>query len=530
MIFDDNLFYYETHFENAGTALSEESIDLAGIKGARVLLVEDTPALARTYLGFMRDEPYTVEHVESGGDAKKKLTDEEIDLVLLDLRLPDISGQEVLGWMRDQGIMIPVIVITAQGSVGVAVDAMRAGAADFLMKPFAEDRLLVSIRNHLDQSRFLKAAESKAVAAVPEVDAPAQKPISSAEPSFDDDQEEGFSGFIGSSVPMRAVYRLINSAAKSNATVFITGESGTGKEVCSQAIHDNSQRAKKKFVAINCAAIPGELMESEIFGHIKGAFTGATSDKMGAAKLAHGGTLFLDEICEMSPHLQTKLLRFIQTGTFNPVGQPTPETVDVRFICATNRDPLEEVAAGRFREDLYYRLHVVPIHLPPLRARGEDMLLIGRRLLLQYAAEEGKGFTGFSEDAKEAIRAYQWPGNVRQLQNILRNGVVLGDGPELTAAMLRAPVGLAGAGSVDSAPARPARAPVHVAEQAVSTPNPRDLNALAEAIRPMHEVEREAIERAVGLCAGDVRKAAVFLNLSPATIYRKQKQWRAEAT
>jgi len=514
--------------------VSKTVADIGGLEDACVMLVEDTPALARTYLGFLRDEPYSVEHVETGGAAKEKLIAGGIDLVLLDLRLPDISGQEVLGWMRDQGISLPVIVITAQGSVGVAVDAMRAGAVDFLMKPFAEERLLVSIRNHLDQSRFLKAAESEAQltrvsAPEPSSTSKAKKP---AEPmgAFDDEAAEGFSGFIGSSVPMRAVYRLIHSAAKSNATVFVTGESGTGKEVCSQAIHDNSQRAKKKFVAINCAAIPGELMESEIFGHIKGAFTGATSDKQGAAKIAHGGTLFLDEICEMSPHLQTKLLRFIQTGTFNPVGQPTPEQVDVRFICATNRNPLEEVAAGRFREDLYYRLHVVPIHLPPLRARGDDMLLIGHRLLLQYAAEEGKDFTGFSEDAKEAIRAYQWPGNVRQLQNILRNGVVLGEGPELTASMLRAPVGLAGRAQSDDLPTRVAPVVSRAPERAQVAPNPSDLNALAEAIRPMHEVERDAIERAVDMCAGDVRKAAVFLNLSPATIYRKQKQWRSETT
>ena len=502
------------------------------LKDARVLLVEDTPALARTYLGFMRDEPYSIEHVETGGAAKEVLTAGGVDLVLLDLRLPDISGQEVLGWMRDQGIAIPVIVITAQGSVGVAVDAMRGGAADFLMKPFAEERLLVSIRNHLDQSRFLKAAEAESIVQTPIAPSPpadaAKGSASKAAPALDE-ATEGFSGFIGASVPMRAVYRLINSAARSNATVFITGESGTGKEVCSQAIHDNSQRTKKKFVAINCAAIPGELMESEIFGHIKGAFTGATSDKKGAAKIADGGTLFLDEICEMSPHLQTKLLRFIQTGTFNPVGQPTPETVDVRFICATNRNPLDEVAAGRFREDLYYRLHVVPMHLPPLRARGEDVLLIAQNLLLQYAAEEGKSFTGFSEDAKEAIRAYRWPGNVRQLQNIVRNGVVLGDGPELTAGMLRAPVGLAGNDGERDVP-EVSRSPVRVASPSDAAPNPSDLNALAEAIRPMHEVEREAIERAVSLCAGDVRKAAVFLNLSPATIYRKQKQWRPEAT
>ncbi len=515
--------------------MSDMSADIGGLEDARVLLVEDTPALARTYLGFLRDEPYSVDHVESGGAAKEKLIEGGIDLVLLDLRLPDISGQEVLGWMRDQGISLPVIVITAQGSVGVAVDAMRAGAVDFLMKPFAEERLLVSIRNHLDQSRFLKAAAAEEAevsepAPMPVAPGPDKKPRkpSAPSPAFDDDSADGFSGFIGSSVPMRAVYRLIHSAAKSNATVFVTGESGTGKEVCSQAIHDNSQRAKKKFVAINCAAIPGELMESEIFGHIKGAFTGATADKLGAAKIAHGGTLFLDEICEMSPHLQTKLLRFIQTGTFNPVGQPTPEQVDVRFICATNRNPLEEVAAGRFREDLYYRLHVVPIHLPPLRARGDDMLLIGQRLLLQYAAEEDKNFTGFSEDAKDAIRAYQWPGNVRQLQNILRNGVVLGEGPELTAAMLRAPVGLAGRAQGDAAPVRHAPAAAVRPDRPQTPPNPKDLNALAEAIRPMHEVERDAIERAVELCGGDVRKAAVFLNLSPATIYRKQKQWRVE--
>ncbi len=511
--------------------MDENIADPENLADARVLLVEDTPALARTYLGFLRDEPYDVEHVETGGAAKEKLLAGGIDLVLLDLRLPDISGQEVLGWMRDQQISLPVIVITAQGSVGVAVDAMRAGAVDFLMKPFAEERLLVSIRNHLDQSRFLKAAETEVIAQPVTPDDQSNKTVkskSAPSPAYDDDGADGFSGFIGSSVPMRAVYRLIHSAAKSNATVFVTGESGTGKEVCSQAIHDNSQRAKKKFVAINCAAIPGELMESEVFGHIKGAFTGATSDKLGAAKMADGGTLFLDEICEMSPHLQTKLLRFIQTGTFNPVGRPSPEQVDVRFICATNRNPLEEVAAGRFREDLYYRLHVVPIHLPPLRARGDDMLLIGQKLLQQYAKEEGKSFSGFSEDAKEAIRAYQWPGNVRQLQNILRNGVVLGEGPELTAAMLRAPVGLAGSGDSDGVPNRAVRAPIRVSDQPQVTPNPSDLNALAEAIRPMHEVERDAIERAVDLCAGDVRKAAVFLNLSPATIYRKQKQWRAE--
>jgi len=491
------------------------------LSNCTVLLVEDTPALARTYKGFLRGEEYAVDHVETGGAAKEALKAGEHDLVLLDLRLPDIPGEDIMTWMRETGIDLPVIVITAQGSVGVAVEAMRAGAVDFLMKPFTEDRLIHSIRTHLDQSRFLKAAVRPAAAA----EAPAK---ASAKPVVEPG-ERNFAGFIGDSVPMQAVYRLIRSASASNATVFITGESGTGKEVCANAIHETSARKPRNFVPLNCAAIPGDLMESEIFGHVKGAFTGATSDKTGAAQLAHGGTLFLDEICEMSPHLQTKLLRFIQTGSFNPVGKAETITVDTRFICATNRDPLEEVTAGRFREDLYYRLHVIPIEMPALRARDEDVMRIADGFLREYSAEEGKELVSFSSAAREALLAYSWPGNVRQLQNIIRHAVVFGEGTEVTAAMLRAPIGHA---SGQQAPTRPApsqaRIPAGEPSGAASAtpPDPNDLNALAAAIRPLEDVEREAIENAVGQCGGDVRKAAVFLGVSPATIYRKQKSWR----
>ena len=483
-----------------------------------ILLVEDTPALARTYKGFLREEDYKVEHVETGGAAKEALKRGEIDLVLLDLRLPDISGQEVMAWMQETGLDIPVIVITAQGSVGVAVDAMRAGAVDFLMKPFTEDRLILSIRTHLDQSRFLKTARATTPSTA-EV-APQAVPQDT-----DTGAAPDFAGFIGESVPMQAVYRLIRSATDSNATVFITGESGTGKEVCAQAVHETGTRAARNFVPINCAAIPGDLMESEIFGHVKGAFTGATADKTGAAQLADGGTLFLDEICEMSPHLQTKLLRFIQTGTFNPVGKAETVKVDTRFICATNRDPLEEVSAGRFREDLYYRLHVIPIRMPALRERGQDVVRIAEGFLREYAAEEGKTLTGFSENARKALSEYEWPGNVRQLQNIIRHAVVFSEGTELTSSMLREPVGSAATAATVRAVTAPA-APGAEVERDPGQPNPNDLNALAAAIRPLDDVEREAIERAVGLCAGDVRKAAVFLGVSPATIYRKQKSWR----
>jgi len=490
------------------------------LANCRILLVEDTPALARTYKGFLRGEAFAVDHVETGGAAKEALKTGEHDLVLLDLRLPDIPGEEIMTWMRETGMDLPVIVITAQGSVGVAVDAMRAGAVDFLMKPFTEDRLVHSIRAHLDQSRFLKAA------ARPAPDVAAGKPAPAPPKPVEAEGGRSFAGFIGDSVPMQAVYRLIRSASSSNATVFITGESGTGKEVCATAIHETSARAKHKLVPINCAAIPGDLMESEIFGHVKGAFTGATHDKIGAAQLADGGTLFLDEICEMSPHLQTKLLRFIQTGTFNPVGKAETVTVDTRFICATNRDPLEEVAAGRFREDLYYRLHVIPIAMPSLRDRGEDVVRIAEGFLREYAVEEGKELDSFSPSACEVLLEYGWPGNVRQLQNIIRHAVVFGEGTEVTAAMLRAPVGHAGAGKT---PAKaPAQAAASTAGQTapVAAPDPADLNALAAAIRPLEDVERDAIEGAVSLCGGDVRKAAVFLGVSPATIYRKQKTWR----
>jgi len=243
--------------------LGDDGIDGGALTGARVLLVEDTPALARTYLGFMRDEPYEVVHVDTGGAAKARLSEGGIDLVLLDLRLPDISGQEVLGWMRGEELPIPVIVITAQGSVGIAVEAMRAGAADFLMKPFAEDRLLLSIRTHLERRQFAEAVSASA-SAQPEATATKAAPSRkrAVPPSPVDSDADGYSGFIGKSVPMQGVYRLIASAAKSSATVFVTGESGTGKEVCAQAIHDNSARSGAKFVAINCGAIPGELMES----------------------------------------------------------------------------------------------------------------------------------------------------------------------------------------------------------------------------------------------------------------------------
>ena len=471
-----------------------------------VLLVEDTPALARTYQGFLRDEPYAIRHVETGAEAMAAIAEQVPAAILLDLKLPDMDGMDILETVAADLPDCAVVVITAHGSINTAVEAMRAGASDFLVKPFSAGRLKVTLKNVLDKQKLVKTVEIY------------RERI---------DRQE-FEGFIGSSLGMQAVYRSIESAAASDASVFITGESGTGKEVCAQAVHRLSRRRSGPFVPINCAAIPRELMESEIFGHVKGAFTGALAERQGAAKLADGGTLFLDEICEMDPLLQSKLLRFIQTGGFTKVGGSRAEQVDVRFVCATNRDPLAEMEAGRFREDLYYRLHVIPIHLPPLRERDGDVMEIARSLLLDYAEHEGKAFRSFDPEAETALSRYPWPGNVRQLQNVIRNIVVLHSGEVIVREMLpefRDPSAEPPTGRTAVAGHEPS--PTGAASSAEPR-DPADLGELAKLIRPLEQVEREAVERAVDLCGGDVRKAAVFLGVAAATIYRKLKAWRGD--
>ncbi len=477
---------------------------MTNLRKNTVLLVEDTPSLARTYLGFLRDEPYEIQHVETGADALAALYEYTPQVVLLDLKLPDRDGLEILQEISLQRLPCSVIVVTAHGSLDTAVQAMRGGASDFLVKPFNRERLKVTLRNVLERSELVQV-------------------VKAYQESID---RHSFHGCIGSSLEMQAIYRMVESAAASDATVFITGESGTGKEVCAQAVHSTSPRGDRSFIAINCAAIPKDLMESEVFGHVKGAFTGAVSDRPGAASLANGGTLFLDEICEMDPLLQGKLLRFVQTGSFTPVGGSRVETVDVRFICATNRDPLQEVREGRFREDLYYRLHVIPIALPPLRDRGADCLEIARSLLDDYAGQEGKRFRRLAPETERIIDAYDWPGNVRQLQNVLRNIVVLNDGEEVTPQML--PQTLTAPMARPVSMSRPPGLSDAAHQPPYETGEVKDMAQLAELIRPLAEVEWDAIENAVALCGGDVRKAAVFLGIGPATIYRKRSLRRAE--
>lgn len=492
---------------------------------AKVLLVEDSTSLAILYKQYVKDEPYDIFHVETGRDAIQFIERNTPQLVILDLKLPDMSREDVLDWINQNDVPTAVIIATAHGSVDIAVSLMNKGAEDFLEKPIKADRLKTSIAVHLKRAKLEHLVEN-------------------IQSRFD---RPRYHGFIGACLPMQAVYKTIDSVAPTSASVFINGESGTGKEVCAEAIHKQSLRKDKPFIAINCGAIPRDLMESEIFGHLKGAFTGATTDRKGAAMLANGGTLFLDELCEMELEMQKKLLRFLQTGTFTPLGGSKEIKVDVRIICATNRDPLKEVEEGRFREDLYYRVHVVPIEMPPLRERGNDIVELANHFLKTYAKEDGKKFNSISKEAQSILKKYNWPGNVRQLQNIIRNIVVLNDDNQLNMEHLPAQLTTKPQTVKEpaklSAPPQPVQAVIqemrnghealnhHSLETQTSKANPLAHNAFHHSdgsIRPMWQIEREAIQNAIAFCDGNVISAAVMLELSPSTVYRKKQAWEAE--
>ncbi|MFP5481014.1 MAG: sigma-54-dependent transcriptional regulator [Alphaproteobacteria bacterium] len=460
-----------------------------------ILLVEDTISLQIVYRSVLTSAGYAVTVASSATEALARFKTLKPAVVLLDLVLPDRDGLELMQELLAARPETGLIAITANGSVNRAVQAMRAGAHDFLVKPVDENRLLDAVRNVL-ATRRLRAS---------------QLPV----PAPDGSTGSDMSGFIGSSEPMRRIHATIASVARSMATVFITGESGTGKELCALAVHASSARAQGPFIALNCGAIPQDLLESEVFGHMKGSFTGAISDKPGAAAAADGGTLFLDEICEMAPALQTKLLRFLQTSTVQPVGATRPRKVNVRIVCATNQDPMEAVRRGQFREDLYYRLYVVPIHMPPLRERGEDVIEIAEAALVRFAEEEGRSFDGLSDEVRALLLRLPWPGNVRQLLNVIRNVVVLNPGGLVTPAML--PPGLTGddrPGLID----RP------------EPPRPAEELPLEGLVGlTLAEAERRLIEATLERQGGSVPRAARVLDVSPSTLYRKIEAWKARA-
>lgn len=477
----------------------------------KLLIIEDSPSMLHMYKGFLQKEPFDILTAETGKAGLRILRDQRPDFLLLDLKLPDMDGQQILELIAEERLGTTTLVMTAHGSINIAVDAMRLGANDFLVKPFAQERLIQTLHSAIE----LRQLKSK-VAVYQQLD----------RPSYDE--------MVGSSLAMQAVYRTIDSAAPSDATVFITGETGTGKELVAQALHRASPRKDGNITVLNCAAIPKDLIESELFGHVKGAFTGATTDRDGAAQMAHNGTLFLDEIGEMDINLQSKLLRFLQSGSFQRVGSSKLENSNARIICATNRDAWEDVQAGRFREDLYYRLNVIPIPLPALRERGGDVIEVARSYLRQFAERDGKGFKDFDEQVQSLLMNYNWPGNIRQLQNVVRNVVVLHDGPLVTMNMMppleqvvakQAQLQPMSVGGGVLPPANSTTAP---STPSIIQPSPMPVSPVPgtdggdDDLRPMWIIEQEMIDRALEMTGGNVNKAASLLEISPSSVYRKR--------
>ncbi|WP_298813994.1 sigma-54 dependent transcriptional regulator [uncultured Roseibium sp.] len=442
------------------------------------------------------------------------LADKSTDILIIDLET--IGGDEALEAYAVRCPKSVIMAVSAKGSVSRAVSAMRAGAHDFLTKPFSLDALASKVSFQLEQRRPVTRTAPAPIEPMP---APAvvERPVPVQRVNVQDLEVTGLSRLIGASAKMRDVHQQISRMAPSQAPVFITGESGTGKELCANAVHDLSERQSNRFVTLNCAAIPRDLIESEIFGYMRGAFTGATDNRAGAAEQADGGTLFLDEIGEMDLLLQSKLLRFLQTGTFQRLGDTQTRKVDARIICATNRDPVAEISAGRFREDLYYRLHVLPIHLPPLRERRDDILPLAAAFLDRYSGEERRSFKGFDADAEARIVTYPWPGNVRQLENTIRQIVVMNDGAAVTFDML--PIVIRDQSSRPNAIIDLSRERARVPVQ--SRP--------FGAIEPLWAQERRIIEDALDAFDGNIAMAAAALEISPSTIYRKRQSWTARS-
>jgi two-component system repressor protein LuxO len=436
------------------------------------------------------------------------LADKTTDILIIDLET--IGGDDALEAYAVRCPKAVIIAVSATGSVSRAVSAMRAGAHDFLTKPFSLDALAAKIAFQLEQRRPAAAVPAVQDTAPP----PAPQPDGTPPRERPDTPEQSGPGrLIGVSAQLRGIHDQIARMAPSQAPVFITGESGTGKELCANAVHAQSERCSNRMVTLNCAAIPRDLIESEIFGYVRGAFTGATDNRAGAAEQADGGTLFLDEIGEMDLLLQSKLLRFLQTGTFQRLGDTRSRKVDARIICATNRNPIAEISAGRFREDLYYRLHVLPIHIPPLRERRDDILPLAEAFLDRYSREEGRAFRGFDADAEARIVAYAWPGNVRQLENTIRQMVVMNDGVAVTYDML--PL------AIRDQSARP--------NAIIDLSRERSRNAAPSrpfgTIEPLWAQERRIIEDALDAFDGNIAMAAAALEISPSTIYRKRQAW-----
>ncbi|NOK13681.1 sigma-54-dependent transcriptional regulator [Corallococcus exercitus] len=452
------------------------------LKG-HVLVVDDDPALLKVLGALLTQAGLTPHPASSAKDALALLARRPIDVVLSDVRMPGMSGMELLAEVGRGWPDVPVLLMTAHGTVPLAVEAMKAGAADFVLKPFDREELLFTLKKALLQASNPPEparAEGKAL--------------------------DGL--LMGQSRAMTEVKALLVKAAQGTATVLLRGESGTGKELAARALHENSPRRAGPFVKLHCAALPDTLLESELFGYEKGAFTGAATRKPGRVELAHGGTLFLDEIGDVSPAVQVKLLRVLQEREFERLGGTQTVKVDVRFVAATHQALEDGVRRGTFREDLFYRLNVVPLWLPTLRERPEDIALLARHFLDVHARTNGRPPFSLSDDGLRALQAQPWPGNVRQLQNFLERLVVLSDGPVLT-----------GADVARELSRQPGIAPPPVA--APLPPSPSDSVTLESRRK---DVEKEALVDALKRAGDNRTLAARLLGVSRRTLYNKLEE------
>jgi two-component system, NtrC family, response regulator AtoC len=499
------------------------------MQATRILVADDEPNLRRVLVTLLRRDGYEVVQASNGAEAIEMLN-QEIDVVITDLRMPEADGMDVLRCASRGFPQVPVIMITAYGSVGQAVEAIKAGAFDYIEKPFEQDVIRAIVDKAVRHAMANRAAPRAALYA-------------------GGDGENGRYGLVGQSPEMHGIFEVIDKVADSPSTVLITGESGTGKELVAKALHENSSRKHGPFIKINCAAIPKTLMESELFGYEKGAFTGATSSKPGRFELADGGSLFLDEIGEIPVEMQVKLLRAIQESEFERVGGIKTLKVDVRLITATNRDLELEIARGNFREDLYYRLNVVPLLIPPLRKRRGDIPYLVRHIVRKFNERLKKNVAGLSEDALAVLESHSWPGNIRELENVLERTILFCKAetieradlpPELTA---QADASGHGSGHVAAGHAASPSAGIHASpagsashahdddgddaapDAAVSTDLSGD-TSLKDIVRAeTSRVERELIVKALEETNGNVTQAARLLKISRKSLQMKMKEF-----
>jgi len=471
---------------------------------SKLLLIDDETDVQYSFQRIFDTPEIELTTASSGEEGLKLIPKIKPDLVLMDIRMGGISGMETLRRIRQMDSKLLVILMTAYGTTQTAIEAMKLGAYDYLLKPFDVVKLKDIVNN------ALKAAHD-------------MRQIVSYQPLLESEDYE--SGIVGRSEPMQQVFKMIGQVAGTDATALITGESGTGKELVARAIYHHSNRNNQPFLAVNCAAIPEQLLESELFGHERGAFTGATLQRVGKFEQCNGGTLFLDEIGDMTPATQTKILRVLQSGTFERVGGNTPLKVDVRIIAATNK-PLEEaVAARQFREDLFYRLNVVRIHIPPLRERREDVRLLVNYFLKKFAREEEAPPKSISTGVVKALEAYHWPGNVRELENIVRRALVVAKGDAILLSDL--PPEIAGQSATQSASAPVSSAPTTVG----GDPGVTDVVSLTRKLfqwarkdpklKLIPAVERELVLQALKETSGNQVQAAKLLGITRATLRKR---------